>query len=154
MMTSRSRLGRFALALWTALGALSFAFTQTRGLAFVDGDAPGGLTHVSALESGGGDDDLAIVMGMVFGCLGVAWGLVRIRRPFGRGALLVNGGLVALQWVYLATIEQGSVATTIVRDRNVVLGAWAACLLGLSASVIAGTRLAVSARAPAERNVS
>jgi hypothetical protein len=154
MTTSRRRLGRSALAFWVALGALSFAFTQTPGLAFVDADAPGGLTHVSALESAGGDDDLAIAMGMGFACVGVVWGLVRVRRPFGRRDALVNGGLVALQGVYLATIEQGSIAATIARDRNLVLAAWVACLLGLSISVIAGVRLAVATRAPAERNVS
>jgi hypothetical protein len=140
MTTSRGRFGRSALALWIALGALSFAFTQTRGLAFVDGDAPGGLTYVSALESAGGDDGIAIAMGMFFACLGVVWGLMRVRRPFGRGDLLVNGGLVALQGLYLATIEQGSIAATIARDRNLVLAAWVACLLALSASVIAGAR--------------
>lgn len=126
--------------LWALLGILSYAFTQTRGFAYSNGDAPGGIAYVRDLESSGGDDGIVIAMGMVFGAVGTVWALVRRRRVFGVLDLVVNGLLVALQGLYLGAIDQGSVWVTIARGANIPLALWVGCLAALVGCIGAGTR--------------
>jgi hypothetical protein len=124
------------LLLWILLGALSYGFSRTAGLAYDDAGVP--LTHVSELRSSGSNDDLCIEIGLVLAVAALLLGALRIRRPFGLVDVAGNAMLLAVQVVYLLAIEAGSIQQTIVRDRNWVLAAWLATFAALAGAVAFG----------------
>jgi hypothetical protein len=120
------------LLLWALLGALSYGFSRTEGLAYDGGGMP--VAYVRELRSSGIDDDLCIEIGVVLAVVALAWGGLRIRRPFGTLDVAAHGALIAVQVACLMALEAGSIRLTIVRDRSWVLAAWLATLCGLATS--------------------
>jgi hypothetical protein len=59
-----------------------------------------------------------------------------MRRPFSIWDYVVHFTLMVAQGCYLMAIEQGSIATTIVSDRNFVLGVWTIVYVALWASLL------------------
>ncbi len=119
------------LLLWAFHGGLSYLFVHTRGLAYSDADAPGGIAYVRDLHSSGGNDNISIEMGVVFAGLAIAWAAARAKAEFGVADLVANGILLGLQGAYLMAIEVGSLFTTVVLARNVLVGLWAGTFVAL-----------------------
>jgi hypothetical protein len=106
------------------LGVFSYLFLDTKGLAYADLDSPSKLSYVKDLKSSGNNDNIAIELGAVFAIVAVGWGLLRLKKPLGWIDLAVQGLLLLLQTVYLATIEVGSIIDTLVLDKNLVFWLW------------------------------
>jgi hypothetical protein len=119
--------------LWVLLGALSYAFSRTEGLAYDGAGLP--LAHVRDLRSSGSEDDLCIEVGVVLAGAALLWGGLRSRRPFGLADVAGHAVLLGVQVAYLVAIEAGSVQLTIVRDRNWVLAAWLATFAALAGGI-------------------
>jgi hypothetical protein len=141
-MTHRIAMGhllaRAVLVLWLCVGATSYAFGRSRGLAYRDADAPSGIGHVRELHSSGGNDDIGIEVGVVLAAVGVLWALVRRGRPFARSDLVAHAVLMSVQILYVLALEVGSIADTVVLDRNVVLALWTVSYAMLFVCLLAG----------------
>lgn len=121
---------RLILLLWVMHGVLSYLFTHTHGLVYLNADSASGISLVSELESSGGNDNICIEIGVVFAAIAVVWGGLRIKTQFGLADLGVNFVLVGLQALYILSIEVGSVLETVVSG-NSVLTIWLLCYVTL-----------------------
>lgn len=113
--------------LWVSYGLLSVLFGFTNGLALdCGGDIGpvGKVCHTDQLMDTAANDDLVILVGVVFGAIGAVWGLFRIRLAFGVTDWIVYAILLLLQAIFLGLTDEGSVSYTIAADHNAVLSLW------------------------------
>jgi hypothetical protein len=121
-----------ALVLWSVFGFASFAFSRTRGLAYLDSDSATGLSFVADLKSTGGDDNLCIALGVGVATLALGFHALRLRLPVRRLDLAVHTLLLAVQSLYfVAALEVGSVRATVIEGGNLSLLLWLLVLVAL-----------------------
>jgi hypothetical protein len=135
-----SRASTLFLVLWLVHGVASYLFSNSNGLAYGDLDAVSRIGYVKNLKSTGNNDNIAIEIGVAFAVLGVAWALIRLRKPFRWFDWTAQCVLWLLQTLYLISIEVGSIRDSLIVDRNMVLLLW---MTSYSALLIA---LAITAR--------
>jgi hypothetical protein len=137
-MDRASRRHRWAiLLLWGIHGLSSYLFLNTRGLAYRDLDAPSGISFVRDLQSSGSDDGIAIEMGLVFAAVGVLLRAARWSRPPSGTELALHWVLIALQGLFLLSLEMGSLWRTVLVAHNLPLAIWLADLAALTAVIAA-----------------
>jgi hypothetical protein len=124
--------------LWLVYGTTAFLFEfYTAGLAVPDVPwVPGGIGHIRDFFGTAGNDNICILVGVVFAAVGTFWALVRGRGRFGIWDYTVHLVLLTMQAFFTVMIEQGSVVTTIVDDGNIVLAIWTMTYLALWAVLL------------------
>lgn len=105
-------------------GILSYLFSYTKGLAFIDSNSAGGIGYVNQLLSTGSDDNLAIEIGIVFAAILFIANIFRVKKQLSRPDSIIVLVVLSIQILYLFSIDAGSLATTIFNDVNIILLLW------------------------------
>jgi hypothetical protein len=125
------------LVLWSLLGIFSYLFlvTNTNGLAYPDPSSPTGIGYTLGQSNSGNfgvNDDLCIGFGFLFTFTFIVYTALRLilikllhmKQTRGSVSMIIHVILLIILTLHIKSIQKGSIITTIVVEKNLILLFW------------------------------